>query len=287
MNEFKDFIKAAPKKLALPKRVIAPNSNAKGCFFTCVDSIKTLEEVDALMSTLEERIDNFESYLYGVSADSRGLIIKRVTEELIYAYMDTRDVFTRTKDLSPEPIVRVRQSLMIRMYEVIVAVVMLAKQLNIPYPDDFLKRLEWQGLNALGLVDLMREPEFNGFEPQQSEPQQPEPQQPEQSVTLPEPQQSVTLPEGLNTERARKYFARAVEGGYMEETKSGHKWKTKQARLGYFIHKAYDSPRPFTSLERYFNLSRLSASTTQASYEAKRADVIQWRAEMDKIIFFD
>lgn len=96
-----------------------------------------------------------------------------------------------------------------------------------------------------------------------------------------------TLTKELDTEKARKYFNRAVETGYIDRTDIGYKWKQQQARLGYFCLKAYDAPRPIAALERCFNVSRLSASITQASYCVKRVDVKKWRADIDDKIFFD
>ena len=103
-----------------------------------------------------------------------------------------------------------------------------------------------------------------------------------------EPQQSnIELPEELNSEKAIKYFSRAVNAGYMDIIGTGYKWKQQQARLGYFCLKAYDAPRPIAALERCFNVSRLSSPITQASYKAIRADVKKWRADIDDKIFFD
>ena len=97
------------------------------------------------------------------------------------------------------------------------------------------------------------------------------------------------LPKELDTDKARKYFAKAVEAGYMEKTANGYKWlygnNKGQVRLGYFCAKVYDSPRPINKLEEIFNVKKLSASITNAEYDVKRADVIKWREEMDKTLF--
>lgn len=92
------------------------------------------------------------------------------------------------------------------------------------------------------------------------------------------------LPTELNTEPARKYFARAVEAGLISEQ---FEWLATKAQLGYFCSKVYEQPRPITILEGFFNVKNLAASITQASYEPKRADVKKWRAVLDKTIFFD
>ncbi len=97
----------------------------------------------------------------------------------------------------------------------------------------------------------------------------------------------INLPSELDTDRAKKYFARAVEVGYMSTTGNAAQWHTAVARLGYLCNKIYPQPRPIASLERYFGVTKLSAAITQASYEAKRADVKKWRAEIDSKIFFD
>lgn len=100
--------------------------------------------------------------------------------------------------------------------------------------------------------------------------------------------EGLRLPDELNTDRARKYFARAVEAKFMKLTRTGAKWLKPLARLGYLCLKIYPQPRPITALEKYFGITNdLSAAITQASYEAKRGDVIKWRAEIDKNIFFD
>lgn len=95
------------------------------------------------------------------------------------------------------------------------------------------------------------------------------------------------LPSELDTDRAREYFTRAVEVGYMTTNDTTAQWLSAVARLGYMCYKIYSQPRPIASLEKYFGVTKLSAAITQASYEAKRADVKKWRAEIDSKIFFD
>lgn len=97
----------------------------------------------------------------------------------------------------------------------------------------------------------------------------------------------IKLPDELNTPEANKYFARAVEVGYIKKTATGYKWDRALARLGYFCCKVYTQPRPVTALENYFGVKNLAASITQASFECKRADVMRWRSEIDTTIFYD
>lgn len=91
------------------------------------------------------------------------------------------------------------------------------------------------------------------------------------------------LPEELETPAAQKYFARAIEKGYIVNGK----WTQPQVRLGYFCMKVYENPRPINALEDFFGKKKLSASITQAGDEPKRADVKAWRKAMDDAIFYD
>lgn len=99
------------------------------------------------------------------------------------------------------------------------------------------------------------------------------------------------LPDGLNTDKAKKYFARAIEAGYMTRDKNGYKWKyggnKGQIRLGYFCYKVFDQPRPISRLEELFGVNRLSASITNASFKPSTAGTKQWRKEIDDKIFKD
>ena len=101
----------------------------------------------------------------------------------------------------------------------------------------------------------------------------------------------ISLPSELDTEKARKYFAKAINVGYMKKEDSNYKWiyggEKGQARLGYFCNKIYSSPRPINKLEEVFGVKKLSASITNADNEAKRADVKKWRNEMNNNIFND
>lgn len=100
----------------------------------------------------------------------------------------------------------------------------------------------------------------------------------------------LNLPNELNTKDARKYFTRAIKAGYIKKENNGYKWifggGKGQARLGYFCSKVYNQPRPISKLEKLFGVSKLSASITNAEVEPKRADVKEWRKEIDDKIFF-
>ena len=100
---------------------------------------------------------------------------------------------------------------------------------------------------------------------------------------------ALNLPAELDTERARKYFKRAIDAGFMCKTDSGYKWlyggSNGQVRLGYFISKTYGSGRRVNKLERLFDVQKLSASITQAeTYNGHRADVLEWRTEIDTML---
>lgn len=109
---------------------------------------------------------------------------------------------------------------------------------------------------------------------------------------------SLNLPPDLNTERARKYFPRAIGAGFMAKTNSGYKWlfggdRGSKARLAYFIEKVYcpaatdllEAAR-IRELERLFGIVRLDRAIQQ-NVEAGAAQSVQkWRANIDGVIFF-
>ncbi|MEE0978081.1 MAG: hypothetical protein UH625_01590 [Muribaculaceae bacterium] len=114
---------------------------------------------------------------------------------------------------------------------------------------------------------------------------------------------SIYLPSGLDTDRARKYFARAVEAGYTLTTSESdsitYKWKFGgerggKARLGYFLECVY-CPKPtdklnseqLNQLEALFDVKRLDRTISQNADTGKSQSVKNWRAEIDNNIFFD
>jgi len=110
-----------------------------------------------------------------------------------------------------------------------------------------------------------------------------------QPPTSQEPR-ALELPSELDTEQARKYFARAIAAGYMKVTATGGKWLMKPDKsLGYFCGKVYKESKPQTALARYFHVPNIGALITQTGpgYEVTRADAKRWRAKIDKEIFFD
>lgn len=103
---------------------------------------------------------------------------------------------------------------------------------------------------------------------------------------------SQPLPDELNTERAKKYFPRAVEAGYMELTETGYKWDLTQrgnkVKLGYFLQKVYcpnnTEEIPETVINDYFSTTRIGSSISQIIVVNKPQ---KWRAKIDSSIFFD
>ncbi len=95
-------------------------------------------------------------------------------------------------------------------------------------------------------------------------------------------------------ERVNKYFARAVEEGYMIPTDTGYKWLESKAMLGYFVvwvlcnELARAVPiEQRQVIERIFNVTRLDSTLEQNFGTGKSQAVKRWRAKMDKSIFFD
>lgn len=103
------------------------------------------------------------------------------------------------------------------------------------------------------------------------------------------------LPAELNTERARKYFKRAIDAGLIKRTQQGFTWVPLHGRgantqLGYFCCKVFSTPYPISALEKAFNVRKLSTNITNGSIpteDFKRADVKRWRGDLDGCIFYD
>ncbi len=103
-----------------------------------------------------------------------------------------------------------------------------------------------------------------------------------------------SLPKELNTPRARTYFAKAVQMGYMQLTEDGkYRWigtgkKPSTAELAYFLGKVYNYKHtisgnagenfPEESLNRLFGVTRLYSSLTQV-YNAQKPQ--RWRSMID------
>ena len=95
------------------------------------------------------------------------------------------------------------------------------------------------------------------------------------------------LPEKINTERVRKYFARAVEAGYMTRTNTGYKWNKKKVELGYFVYLIFCPNNvgtiPQKCINKVFGCNRLDTSISQINFNSPRP----WMQEMKERIFFD
>ena len=104
------------------------------------------------------------------------------------------------------------------------------------------------------------------------------------------------LPKELDTPRARRYFAEAIELQYMEPTEDGkYRWlgtgrKPCRAELAYFLGKVYNYKYTITgnagenfpeeSLNRLFGATRLYSSLTQV-YNAQKPQ--RWRSMIDSL----
>lgn len=103
----------------------------------------------------------------------------------------------------------------------------------------------------------------------------------------------LNLPRELDTNRARKYFARAIEAGFIIDIETGYKWIMGEARgtiarLGYFVEKVYcptnTESLPEKAINDLFGVSRIGSAITQL-HNARKPQ--KWRAEIDEKIFYD
>lgn len=107
------------------------------------------------------------------------------------------------------------------------------------------------------------------------------------------------LPNELDTDRANKYFARAIEAGYMTTTAAGYKWgfggkRGAKARLAYFVERVYCPSATdkiqsdiIRLLQQLFGVERLDRAIQQNADTGKSRAVMKWRAEIDTKIFYD
>ena len=91
------------------------------------------------------------------------------------------------------------------------------------------------------------------------------------------------------TEREKKYFAKAIKAGLMEKDGDSYRWLHNnglKASLGYFLYKVFDpkgtAQIPYKRMEGLFNISRLD-SIIYRTLNAKKPQ--KWRKEID--ILFD
>ena len=107
---------------------------------------------------------------------------------------------------------------------------------------------------------------------------------------------AIVLPKELDTPRAQKYFAKAIEKKYMERTKEGkYHWlgtnnKGVLVELAYFLGRVYNYENslngnlgenfPEKSLDSLFGVNNLYSSLKQA-YNAQKPQ--RWRALIDTI----
>lgn len=106
----------------------------------------------------------------------------------------------------------------------------------------------------------------------------------------------IKLPKELDTDEARKYFAKAMEKQYLEAVDGGkYRWigtdnKGKTAELAYFLGRVYNYANtetgndgenfPEESLNELFGAKRLYSSLTQV-YNAQKPQ--RWRSQIDEM----
>lgn len=91
------------------------------------------------------------------------------------------------------------------------------------------------------------------------------------------------------SERAKKYFERALMNGFMEKVGNRYIWIWEgKARLAYFIHSTFNPNGteriPYKKLEALFGISRLERAVDQVM-NAKNPQ--KWREEIDNKVFYD
>ena len=94
----------------------------------------------------------------------------------------------------------------------------------------------------------------------------------------------------IMTDRAKTYFNKAIQAGFMEKAESGYKWtfegRGAKAALSYFVMKIYSpDPKdkktiPFKAIENLFGVKRLD-STLRAALETVKPQA--WRQTIDEL----
>lgn len=92
---------------------------------------------------------------------------------------------------------------------------------------------------------------------------------------------------GKETEREKKYFAKAIEAGLMEKDGENYRWlhnNGMKASLGYFLNRVFNpkgtAQIPYQRMENLFNVTRLDTAIDQA-LTAKKPQ--KWREEIDTL----
>ena len=99
---------------------------------------------------------------------------------------------------------------------------------------------------------------------------------------------NVNLPKELDTDRARIYFARAIEKGYMEKTDKGYKWlyggNRGKVRLGYFLVKVFCQDKtdklPQKAITKLFGVERMDSAINQLQDAQK---LQKWIPDIDNL----
>jgi hypothetical protein len=102
----------------------------------------------------------------------------------------------------------------------------------------------------------------------------------------------IYLPRELDSDRARKYFARAIEVGYMEQaTATSYKWlygNGNNASLGYFVERVFCPTNTEKlreqAINKLFGVRNIRQTLNQV-HNAKQPQ--KWQALIDKEIFYD
>ena len=99
----------------------------------------------------------------------------------------------------------------------------------------------------------------------------------------------LTAQQDIMTDRAKKYFEKAIEAGYMRKAGNGYKWtfpisRGAKAALSFFIMMVYNPDNckqiPFKALERLFDVGRLD-SAYSAMLTVKKPQ--EWRGMIETL----
>lgn len=99
---------------------------------------------------------------------------------------------------------------------------------------------------------------------------------------------TLTNTDSILSERALRYFDRAITKGYMQKSGNGYIWNQPKVRLGYFVRTIYSpdgcSEIKYKLLEELFGENRLDNHINNA---VNGKDDLKWKTKMREEIFFD